>query len=311
MRLLRLDLDRYGPFTGRTLSFPPEARLHVVHGPNEAGKSCALAAVTDLLFGIERQTRYDFLHEGKDLRIGAEIVGRDGSRLTFRRRKGNKNTLLGPDDSPIADDALLPYLGGLTRDVFCRAFGLNAETLRRGAEDMLRSDGEAGASLFAAASGLRGLSDLRRSLEDEASTIFAPRASKDRRFYQALDRFEDARKAIRECELRAGDWKALNEFDRQPRRPSRRDQGAAERDRRGAIAAGAAETRRPADAAARRASRPARRLRRPAAACSRHRRSAARQPRRRHPGRGGAAAGGGGPRPRPSRTSTASSWTRP
>lgn len=211
MRLLRLDLDRYGPFTGRTLSFPPGARLHIVHGPNEAGKSCTLAAITDLLFGIERLTRYDFLHEGKDLRIGAEIIGRDGSRLTFRRRKGNKNTLLGPDDSPIADDALLPYLGSLTRDVFSRAFGLNAETLRRGAEDMLRSDGEAGASLFAAASGLRGLSDLRRSLEDEANTIFAPRASKDRRFYQALDRFEDARKAIREGELRAGDWKALNE----------------------------------------------------------------------------------------------------
>ncbi|MGF6232320.1 uncharacterized protein YhaN [Inquilinus ginsengisoli] len=211
MRLLRLDLDRYGPFTGRTLSFPPEAKLNVVHGPNEAGKSCALAAITDLLFGIERVTRYDFLHEGKELRIGAEITGRDGGRLSFRRRKGTKNTLLGPDDSPIADDALLPYLGGLTRDVFCRAFGLNAETLRRGAEDMLRSDGEAGASLFAAASGLRGLSDLRRSLEDEASAIFAPRASKDRRFYQALDRFEDARKAIRDSELRAGDWKALNE----------------------------------------------------------------------------------------------------
>jgi uncharacterized protein YhaN len=211
MRLLTLDLDRYGPFTGRTLVFPPTARLHVVHGPNEAGKSCALAAITDLFFGIERLTRYDFLHEGKDMRIGAEIVGRDQSRLAFRRRKGLKNTLLGPDDGPIADDALLPYLGGLTRDVFSRAFGLTAETLRRGAEDMLRSDGEAGASLFAAASGLRGLSDLRRSLEDEAGTIFAPRASKDRRFYQALERFEDARKAVREHELKAGDWKALNE----------------------------------------------------------------------------------------------------
>jgi chromosome segregation protein len=211
MRLLRLELDRYGPFTGRALGFRPTARLHVVHGPNEAGKSSALAAITDLFFGIERSTDYDFLHEGKDMRIGAEIIGRDQSRLAFRRRKGLKNTLLGPDDSPIADDALLPYLGGLTRDVFSRAFGLNARTLRDGAEDMLRSDGEAGASLFAAASGLRGLSELRRSLDDEAGTIFAPRASKDRRFYQALERFEDARKAIREQELKAGDWKALNE----------------------------------------------------------------------------------------------------
>ena len=54
MRLLELDLERYGPFTGKRLAFRPDARLHVVHGPNEAGKSCSLAAVTDLFFGIER-----------------------------------------------------------------------------------------------------------------------------------------------------------------------------------------------------------------------------------------------------------------
>ena len=47
MRLLTLELDRYGPFTGRTLTFRPDAKLHVVYGANEAGKSCALAAVTN------------------------------------------------------------------------------------------------------------------------------------------------------------------------------------------------------------------------------------------------------------------------
>jgi AAA domain len=58
---------------------------------------------------------------------------------------------------------------------------------------------------------MRGLADLRRRLDDEASAIFTQRASKDRRFYQALGRFEDARRAIHDSELRAGDWKALNE----------------------------------------------------------------------------------------------------
>ena len=211
MRLLSLELDRYGPFTGRTLTFRSDAKLHVVYGANEAGKSCALAAITDLLFGIERQTRYDFLHDGKDMRIGATIAARDGSRLTFRRRKGNKNTLIDAADSSLGDDALLPYLGNLSREVFCSAFGLDAEALRRGAEEMLKSEGDVGASLFAAASGLRGLTELRRSLEDEAAGIFAPRASKDRTFYQALERFEEARKSIRERELRAGDWKSRND----------------------------------------------------------------------------------------------------
>jgi uncharacterized protein YhaN len=210
MRLLTLDLERYGPFAGRTVTFRPDGKLHVVYGPNEAGKSCARAAVTDLFFGIERQTRYDFLHDGKELRIGAAISGQDGSYLAFRRRKGNKSTLVDTEDGALSDDALLPYLGGLTREVFCNAFGLNSEALRRGAEEMLKSEGDVGASLFAAASGMRGLAELRRGLDEEAGR-FASRASKDRKFYQALGRFDEARKATHERELRAGDWKALNE----------------------------------------------------------------------------------------------------
>ena len=211
MRIINLDLERYGPFTGQKLTFQPGAKLHIVYGRNEAGKSCSLAAITDLFFGIDPRTRYDFLHEGKELRIGATIETRDGSRLAFQRRKGNKNTLLDTAGGALNDDALLPFLGSLSRAVFCHAFGLNTEKLREGAEEMLKSEGEVGASLFAAASGLRGLTDLRQSLESEADRIFAPRAAKDRIFYQALDRFETARKAIRELELKAGDWKARNE----------------------------------------------------------------------------------------------------
>ncbi|KQP61663.1 YhaN family protein [Methylobacterium sp. Leaf108] len=211
MRLLSLDLERYGPFSGRRLAFRPDARLHVVLGPNEAGKSTALAAVTDLLFGIEARTRFAFLHEMKTLRLGAEIEAADGRRLAFRRRKGNSGTLVDAADAALPEDALVPFLGGLTRDVFCRAFGLDAASLRQGGREMLTSDGEVGASLFAAASGLRGYHDLQKGLGTEADAIFAPRRSKDRTFYQALDRHEAARRAIRETELRAGDWRALND----------------------------------------------------------------------------------------------------
>jgi uncharacterized protein YhaN len=211
VRILNLQLERYGPFTGRTLTFQPDAKLHIVYGPNEAGKSCSLAAVTDLLFGIDRQTSYDFLHDAKELRIGATIVAQNGNRLSFRRRKGNKNTLIDANDQGLGDDALVAFLGNLSRDVFCRAFGLNTPSLRLGAEEMLNSQGDIGASLFAAASGLRGLTELRRSLDGEADSIFALRASKERRFYQALDRYEEARKAIREHELKVGEWKDLNE----------------------------------------------------------------------------------------------------
>lgn len=212
MRLNTLSLERFGPFIGQTLPFRADAKLHVVYGRNEAGKSCALAALTDLLFGIERQTKYDFLHQGRELRIGAVIADRTGQQLKFRRRKGNKNTLLSFDtDTLLPDDVLVPYLGSITRDVFCNAFGLNAQTLRSGAEEMLKSEGEVGATLFAAASGLRGLTELRQQLDAESNSIFASRASKERTFYQSLERFTVAGRAIRERELRAGQWKELND----------------------------------------------------------------------------------------------------
>ncbi|KAB1072767.1 ATP-binding protein [Methylobacterium planeticum] len=211
MRILSLDLERYGPFTDRRVTFRQDARLHVVLGANEAGKSSALAAVTDLLFGIEPRTRFAFLHDMPQMRIGAEILGSDGQALRFRRRKGNRNTLVDGTDAALPDDALAPFLGGLSREVFCRAFGLDAPSLRAGGHEMLNSEGEVGASLFAAASGLRGYTTLQANLDAEAADIFMPRAAQHRTFYQALARYDEARKAIRHGELRSGDWRDLNE----------------------------------------------------------------------------------------------------
>ncbi|TNM65382.1 ATP-binding protein [Aliirhizobium smilacinae] len=211
MRFDRLDILRYGALTDRQLVFRPGAKLHIVYGPNEAGKSSALSAISDLLFGFPERSAYGFLHDVGVLRIGAELTARDGQSLSFRRRKGRKNTLLGHSDSEenLADDALSPFLGNLSRDVFERAFGLNSDSLRAGGETMLKSGGEIGSLLFSAASGLTGLSNLRKSLEAGADAIYSQRRSKDRSFYQVLDAHDAARKAERDNELKSGDWKSL------------------------------------------------------------------------------------------------------
>ncbi|MBV9566902.1 MAG: AAA family ATPase, partial [Hyphomicrobiales bacterium] len=82
-------------------------------------------------------------------------------------------------------------------------------TLREGAHEMLRVEGEIGATLFAAASGLREPGELRLALNAEADAIFAPKA-KTRRLNQVLERFEASRRAMRDSELRVSDWKELN-----------------------------------------------------------------------------------------------------
>ncbi|RWX75768.1 chromosome segregation protein SMC [Neorhizobium lilium] len=211
MRFGRLDILRYGSLTDRRLTFRPDAKLHVVYGPNEAGKSSALSAISDLLFGFPDRATYSFLHDPASLRVGAELQARDGRTLAFRRRRGRKSTLLAAEEveSALADDALIPFLGTLSRDVFERAFGLDSASLRAGGDAMLRSGGEIGSLLFSAASGLTGLSDLRKTMEAEADGIYAQRRSKDRSFYQVLDAHDEARRAERESELRAGDWKKL------------------------------------------------------------------------------------------------------
>jgi uncharacterized protein YhaN len=213
MRIERLRLLRYGALTNRTLEFRPGAGIHIVYGPNEAGKSSALCALSDLLFGFEHARNFDFLHEAASLRIGASLRARDGGALAFRRRRGARNTLLADadDEEALREDALAPFLGGLTRPVFERAFGLDPARLRRGADEMLSANGEMGAMLFAASSGVLGLSKVRAGLDEEAAAIFTPRRSASRAFYQLLDRHEEARRAEREQELRAGDWKTLNE----------------------------------------------------------------------------------------------------
>ena len=209
MRLVSLELEKFGAFADLRIAFRPDARLHVVYGPNGAGKSTALAAVGALLFGVPERTPLAarFLDHS---RVGAEIVAANGRSLTVRRRKGRKTTLSDASGAALPDDALAPFLGGLSREVFEQSFGLDAAKLRAGGEEMLQADGDVGASLLAAASGLRGLAELRRSLEGEADVVFAPRASKDRRFYQVLERFNAARAAIREKELRSDSWIKLN-----------------------------------------------------------------------------------------------------
>ena len=142
MRLTRLDLLCYGAFENRSIVLRPDAKLHVLFGANEAGKSTTLSAVRDLLFGFPMRTPHDFRHKTTDLRVGGELMSRAGACLSVIRRKGTKNTLLDASGTPLAEDALVPFLGQVSREIFSSAFGLDAECLRKGAEDLLQARGE-------------------------------------------------------------------------------------------------------------------------------------------------------------------------
>src|SRR6478736_2052273 len=141
MRIVRLDLKAFGPFTDLSLDFSGGAPggLHVVYGPNEAGKSSALRAVRDLLYGFEHRTRDAHLHPTEELCIGGLLEGPEGS-LYVQRVKRRKASLLDADGKPIDEAHLRKILGGVDRATFERSFGLGHAELEAQGERLLRGE---------------------------------------------------------------------------------------------------------------------------------------------------------------------------
>ncbi|MFG1421798.1 ATP-binding protein [Roseixanthobacter liquoris] len=179
MRLQRLDLTRYGAFTGRSIDFgaPPEGEgdLHIIYGPNEAGKSTTLAAFLDLLFGIGAQSPFGFLHGYTTMRIGG-LLEIGGETRAFTRIKRPQNSLLDAQDRPIAESVIRGELGGIDRDAYRTMFSLDDETLEKGGESILASKGDLGELLFSASAGLAGLSRRLLDMKGEADRFYRYRA---------------------------------------------------------------------------------------------------------------------------------------
>ncbi|ABE40851.1 conserved hypothetical protein [Rhodopseudomonas palustris BisB5] len=199
MRIEELALERYGIFTDRKVSFDPQASLHVVFGANEAGKTSALSAIADLLFGFGARTDYDFRHDSKLLRLGGTFRHSDGRVIKARRRKGNKNTLLDADDQPLPDDHFAALLGGVSRTAFNSEFGMTAQTLREGGEELLSAGGRLAETLAASSAGMAELSRTKDRLQEQADQLFSARKSASKPFYLAAERREASDKDLREA----------------------------------------------------------------------------------------------------------------
>ncbi len=179
MRLKCLDLTRYGKFTDHRIEFGERVEgqpdLHIVYGPNEAGKSTALAGFLDLLFGIETRSRFNFIHPYPTMRVGGTLELAGGPQQLVRIKRP-QNSLLDARDQPITEGVLLGELSGIDRESYRTMFSLDDATLEAGGESILSSKGDLGQLLFSASAGLADLSKGLVDLKAEAEGFYKYRA---------------------------------------------------------------------------------------------------------------------------------------
>jgi uncharacterized protein YhaN len=211
MRIRQLDLLRYGHFTDAIIALPAgKPDFQMLLGENEAGKSTAMNGVEDLLFGIPANSPRNFLHEYNAMRVGA-LLEKGGDTLKLRRRKGNKDTLLGGDDAPIpsGEGALAPFLAGADRRFYTRMFSLDHERLRQGGKEILQAQDDVGQMLFSASAGITGLRETLKTMEAEADALWASRRAAHRKYFQAEERLKAAEASMRDNVVTTTKWQAL------------------------------------------------------------------------------------------------------
>lgn len=208
MRFDRLELRKFGPFDGETLELSTgKEGLHLIYGANEAGKSSLLRAFRQLLFRFDSQTIDNWRFEKNDvLRLAAKLRSRDGRSLEVVRRKGNKNDLRAGNDSDVVPESdLIAFMGGIDKETFHNAYGIDAVRLRAGGQALLEGKGEAGATLFAARSGIAGVKAVIAALQGEADEIYKAKG-RTQKFSLAKANYKQQLQNAAGSQLKQDDW---------------------------------------------------------------------------------------------------------
>jgi uncharacterized protein YhaN len=207
MKICEIRLIAFGPFTDVRIDLSEgKEGLHIIYGPNEAGKSSALRALRHMLYGIPERSLDNFLHPYTKMRVGAAIQRKDGDVLEFVRRKGRSNTLRAVDDKTVLDESILhQFLSGVNADLFSTMFGIAHADLVRGGREIIQGGGSMGQIIFAAGSGVANLRAVQEELQSEIDLLFKPSGQKPK-INEALSKLNKSRKELRDAQLPGQEW---------------------------------------------------------------------------------------------------------
>ena len=211
MRIKKLELTAFGPFTDQSLEFEGDGPgLHIIYGANEAGKSSSLRGLKALLYGFPERTSDNFLHPSAKLLVGGCLQSPTAGEICFVRRKKRKGDLLDLHGKPLPASVLNPFLHSIELAVFESLYGLDHEDLVQGGREILAQKGEVGQALFSAGAGILSLRKVLVSLDDEAESLFKARGSKQE-INKAVAKHKELQKKIREATLSSSKWQKLSQ----------------------------------------------------------------------------------------------------
>jgi uncharacterized protein YhaN len=183
---LRIDSLRvlgFGRFSGLTRELGPG--LHLLYGPNEAGKSTLLAFLRGMLFGFEKNghpERYEPRAGGPfggELRLHTELGPLLVRRVAAGRRSSSKGELsvLGPDGQPLPPERLEDALGHVSRELFFDVFAFRLDELA-GFERLTEQRGASEALVAASLRGARRLPEVVARLQKNTDELYKPHGQK-------------------------------------------------------------------------------------------------------------------------------------
>jgi uncharacterized protein YhaN len=202
VKIREIDIENFGIFTDRHFDFG-EAPFQLIHGPNEAGKSTLLHLLRQLLFGFPGGSSPYLIdsHSG-EMAARALIDVSDGRRISFRRRKGRKGTVVGEVEGTaekINDNGLNDILGNASIDLYQHVFGFSLTELSRGEESLKHAN--LNEAMFSGSLGSpSNLQEIQKSLEDETGLLFLPKGQ--RTINKLLSEISSRKKEVKEATLK-------------------------------------------------------------------------------------------------------------
>ncbi|MGH3568751.1 MAG: AAA family ATPase [Pseudonocardia sp.] len=202
MRIASLTLERYGAYEHRRLAFGPG--LTLVTGPNEAGKSTLLDALSDLLWGFPKPARHAYAAAPARLGIAATVLVGDAELHLRRTTRGLT------DDTSTPVEPVWGAGGTEARRMWQQSFGLAHTELRDGGRQLCTGGGDLAELVFTARSG-RDVRVIIAQLTEEAERLYRPHKNSKVEVRTAMNRFEQLDALVGQQMAQAGTVAALRE----------------------------------------------------------------------------------------------------